>query len=320
MAKEMRAIRLTRPDPASSPVVSLVTVPTPTLLPGQLLIKLHASAIQPSDFLNAAGGFNTTIFPRIPGRDFSGVVVDGPAARIGEEVYGTSGFTHAFTTDGFHADYSVVSENGVAPKPKNLSWTQAAVVGVPFTTAALLVRRTAAKAGETVLVIGANGSVGSAVVQLARADGCRVLTASRKDSDDINISSDPSLEKVTALTDGNGVDIVIDTVGHPALVQAAIARLAKRGRLALIAAPRTGSTELAIEMKGFYRGEKTLVGCNSLLYSVEEMAAQLKEMSPLFESGALRAPKEGDWTSVGLESAVEAYGKKGAGKFVITMG
>jgi len=93
--------------------------------------------------------------------------------------------------------------------------------------------------------------------------------------------------------------------------------------LAFIAAPRMGTTELGIEMTDFYRLEKTLVGCNTLLYPVEEFAELMKDLTKGFEKGDLKAAKAGEYNEVKLEDGVEAYskaGQKGAGKFAIVVG
>jgi NADPH:quinone reductase len=302
--------------------LSLETIPKPTLTPGHLLVKVHASAIHPSDILNSKGSFGFTTFPRVPGRDYAGTVVEGPAEWVGKEVYGTSGNTQAFTEDGGQAEFILVPEGAVAPKPKNLSFAQAACIGVPFTTAALTVRRANVSAGDVVLVLGANGAVGSAVVQLAKSKGCRVISATRADGDDVNTAKDPDLSAVDALTEGKGVDVVVDTVGQPALTKAAILKLGRGGRLAFIAAPRTGASELALEMTDFYRKEKTVIGCNTLLYSVEEFAELMKTMTSSFDNGELHAAGEGEWTQVRLGDGVDAYERakqRGAGKFVIVM-
>lgn len=318
----MKALRLVQDQIGSTPVLSLVTVAKPKLIPNHVIVKVHASAIHPSDVLNAHGGFPYTTYPRVPGRDYAGTIVEGPPDRIGDEVYGTSGFTHAFTLDGFHAEYCLVSENAVAPKPKNLSFSEAACIGVPFTTASLTLRRASTSSSDVVLVLGANGAVGSAVVQVAKDKGCRVLRASRSDNEDINTSKDPELAGLAALTQNRGVDVIVDTVGQPALMKAAVGRLAPGGRLAFIAAPRSGSTDIAIELKDFYREEKMLVGCNSLRYTVEEFAQVMAGMTPDFEKGLLKAAKEGEWTKVRLEDAVEGYeraGKRTGEKIVLVM-
>ena len=209
-------------------------------------------------------------------------------------------------------------------KPDALNWVQAATVGVPFSTAALVLQRAGLKegSGESVLVLGANGAVGAAVVRLARARGARVLEGVRNDSGDVNTASDPSLSALDTLTASKGVDIVIDTVGSPALTSAAVAKLARGGRLVFIAAPRGGESTLGVEMTGFYRKEGSLFGVNSLLYEVEEMGKLLGEMRGLFEKGVLKGAEEGSWNEVPLENGVEAYqlaGERGKGKFVLVM-
>jgi NADPH2:quinone reductase len=129
----MKALRLTRQD-AALPILSLDTVPKPALTPGHLLVKVHASAIHPSDILNSKGAFPFATFPRVPGRDYAGTVVGGPLEWVGKDVYGTSGNSQAFTEDGAQAEFILVPENAVALKPKNISFAQAACIGVPFTT------------------------------------------------------------------------------------------------------------------------------------------------------------------------------------------
>ncbi|RFU27180.1 hypothetical protein B7463_g9158, partial [Scytalidium lignicola] len=319
----MKAVYLQRSEPDVTPTLSLENRPRPKLTPGNLIVKIHASPIQPSDIVNRRGAFPYTLFPRIPGRDFAGTIVEGPPERIGQEVYGTSGYEIAFTQDGFHAEYALVPESAVAPKPRSLSFEQAACLGVPYTTAWTILERGQVKASDVVLVIGANGAVGSAAVQLARGKGCRVLTASRGDDSDINTSKDVAFDGVSALTEGKGVDVVIDTVGQPALTRAAVLKLAKRGRLVFITAPRTGvpgSTELTVEMLNFYRDEKSLIGCNTLLYSVKEMGVILQQITELFDKGALDSSKLGGaWKTAKLDDAVavyEAAGKPGGGKYV----
>lgn len=214
----MKALRITRQSAEAAPVLLLEDVPKPALLPGYLIVKVHASAIHPSDIMNTKGAFPYTTYPRIPGRDYAGVVLEGPAALLGQEVYGTSGITQAFSVYGAQAEFILVSEAAVAPKPKLLSSVQAATVGVPFATALLALRKCRVKKGIVVLVLGANGAVGSAAVQLAKALDATVLSGMRNDSGDVNTASDPELSGIDALTGDKGVDIMIDTVGQPLLM------------------------------------------------------------------------------------------------------
>jgi NADPH:quinone reductase len=190
--KMMKALQITLQD--DKPVLSLTTLPQPPLRPGYVLVQVKASAINPSDIFNSKGGFAHTTFPRVPGRDFAGVVV-APASSswVGKAVFGTSGRELSFTEDGAHAEFLLVREEGLVGKPGNLTFAQAAVLGVPYSTALLALRRAQTTAQDVVMVLGASGAVGSAVQQLARQMGCKVLTVSRRDDASINLIKDPAL-------------------------------------------------------------------------------------------------------------------------------
>ena len=311
----MQALQLTR-NGASAPLLKLVTTSKPTPGPGQVLLQVRASPIQPSDILNSKGLFPHTTFPRIPGRDFAGIIIDGPSHLLGKEVFGTSGHDFSFTEDGCHAEYCLISEKAVVEKPKNLSFAQAAAAGTPFTTAAIALRRAGVKAGETVLVLGATGQVGSAVANLAKLWGCKVLGVGRGNAVEIDSSGDPTLSKAKELTGGKGPDVAVDTVGNAELAQAAIEVLGFRGRYSFISAPRGGNSKVPVDFLSVYRREVTLIGNNSVDHPQEEMALELKGMCEGFESGALVPMKESAMTFISLQEAIEGYadGKK---RFVI---
>ncbi|MCJ1297877.1 hypothetical protein MMC08_000665 [Hypocenomyce scalaris] len=306
------------------PDVVLTTLPKPIPKPGSILVRLIAAAINPSDVLNSKGGFSHTVFPRVLGRDFAGLVV-GPKSShlLGREVFGTSGHKLSFTEDGTHAEYVIVGERAVAIKPRNLSFAQAASIGVPFTTAFLALSRTAAKAVDTVMVLGATGAVGSATTQLAKQMGCKVLTVSRKRNSSICLETDPDLSTATELTCGRGPDVVIDTIGDIDLMHCALASLSQGGRLSVMSVGMSSAPEMFINMKSLYRREHILVGCNSVEHSPEEMGDLLGKMAPLFESGELKATKDKDLIKVRIEDALEAYeraGERGGAKYVIYFG
>ena len=266
--------------------------------------------------MNSRGGFPNTTFPRVPGRDFAGVIEDGPVHLVGKEVYGTSGRRFSFTEDGAHAQYCLVRQEGIARKPKSLTFEQAAVVGVPFTTAGIALRRADIKASDCVLVTGANGSVGSAVVQLAKAKGCKVLRAMRGPLGDINLIDDPEMAQARALTDGRGPDVIVDTVGNIDTMQRGLKILNKGGRFSFISAPKSGSTEMNVDVKAVYRNELSIVGSNSLEHELEELAQDMDTMADLFEAGSLTAPKMDQLNVLAIEQGVEAY-SDGAKKHVI---
>lgn len=207
----------------------------------------------------------------------------------------------------------------MAEKPSNLSFEEASTVGVIFTTANLAVKKGEVKKGEKVLVLGANGIVGKAAVQIASSLGANVLRGVRGKEGDIDTSSAIGIERIDELTEGKGVDVVIDTVGNPSLSSAAGRKLGRGGRMVVIAAAREGEERMEVDLLGWYRGEKRLIGVNTLLYGVEEFAEELRGMKGLFEEGKLRV--EGKWEKVRLEDGVEGYeraGKKG-GKVLLVM-
>src|SRR5580692_7975383 len=199
-------------------------VPTPTPGEGEALVEVRAAGINPSDLKNIQGTMHGTTLPRIPGRDFAGVVVRGPAKMIGQEVWGTGGDI-GFTRDGSHAQYILLPLAALTPKPAKLSMDAAGSAGLIFVTAwsALIVAAEVSR-NDTVLVIGASGGVGSAAVQIAKSRGARVIGAIRSDEDStrarengadetINTGTQNLAEATRAITNGAGATVVFDTSG-----------------------------------------------------------------------------------------------------------
>ena len=260
----------------------------------EVLIEIAAAAVNPSDVKAATGLMAYAIFPRTPGRDYAGVVIDGPSGWIGREVFGSSGDL-GIRRDGTHATHLAVEADAVVEKPKNLSWDEAAGIGVPFVTAMEGFRRAGMpKNDETVLVMGVNGKVGQAAVQIASWHGARVIGVVRKNEpyeghansrvDVIDASATDVATRIRELTDGKGVDIVFNTVGDP-YFQAAHQSLALRGRQILIAAI---DRIVQFNILEFYRGQHTYVGVDTLGLSSVATGAVLKELVPGFASGHLK--------------------------------
>lgn len=246
----------------------------------------------------------------LQGRDFSGTVISGPPTYIGKDVFGTSGNSFSFIKDGAQAEYAVLEPEAVAFKSKEISFEQAALLGTPFTTANIILRRASFKPGETVLVLGATGSVGSWVMKLAQAHGCKAIGVGRHGTD-IDSTQDPTLSKAKELTGGKGPDIAVDTVGDFALTKAAFDVLATNGRLCTITSPRSGSTELGVDILSLYRRQISLIGCNSIGFTQVEMAQMLsRDLVPLIESGKLEVPELGNTTRLSIDQALDAYNGK----------
>src|SRR5438132_6978397 len=174
LSVEASCVRLSTKAADGASLAPTVERRTLTRAPNELLIEVKAAAVNPSDVKAATGLMPYAVFPRTPGRDYAGVVVDGPADWIGREVFGSSGDL-GIRRDGTHATHLVIETEAVVDKPRSISWEEAAGIGVPFVTAMEGLRRAGMpKSGETVLVMGVNGKVGQAVRQIATCPGARV--------------------------------------------------------------------------------------------------------------------------------------------------
>jgi NADPH2:quinone reductase len=260
----------------------------------QVLIEVKAAAVNPSDIKAATGLMPYAVFPRTPGRDYAGVVIDGPPDAIGKDVFGSSGDL-GIRRDGTHATHLAVELEAVVDKPNSISWEEAAGIGVPFVTAMEGFRRAGMpKPSEIVLVMGVNGKVGQAAVQIATWRGARVIGVVRKAEafeghanakvDVIDASAVDVGTRLRELTDGRGADIVFNTVGDP-YFQAANRSLALRGRQILIAAI---NRIVEFDILEFYRGQRTFIGVDSLGLSSIATGAVLRELAPGFAGGHLK--------------------------------
>jgi NADPH2:quinone reductase len=279
----------------------------------EVLIEVKAAAVNPSDVKAATGLMPYAVFPRTPGRDYSGIVIDGPAGSVGREVFGSSGDL-GIRRDGSHASHLVVEADAVVAKPANLSWEEAAGIGVPFVTAMEGFRRAGIPArGETVLVMGVNGKVGQAAVQIASWHGARVIGAVRKNEaydghtnspvEVIDASAADVATRVRELTGGKGADIIFNTVGDP-YFQAAHKSLALRGRQILIAAI---NPVVPFNILEFYRGQHSYIGIDTLGLSSTATGAVLGELVAGFASGHLKPFPIKAGAIYGLEDAKAAF-------------
>jgi NADPH2:quinone reductase len=291
---EARCVRLPAKAADVAALAPVVDQQTLSRAANELLIEVKAAAVNPSDVKAATGLMPYAVFPRTPGRDYAGIVIDGPTGWIGREVFGSSGDL-GIRRDGTHATHLAVEVDAVVEKPKSISWEEAAGIGVPFVTAMEGLRRAGVpKAGETVLVMGVNGKVGQAAVQIASWYGARVIGVVRKNEayeghanskvEVIDASATDVATRLRELTDGKGADIVFNTVGDP-YFQAAHKSLALRGRQILIAAV---DCIVQFNILEFYRGQHTYVGIDTLGLSSIATGEVLRELGPGFASGHLK--------------------------------
>jgi NADPH2:quinone reductase len=298
----MKALRFDTYGPPS--VLSVRELPTPDVGPGDALIELRASAINPSDVKNVAGVFGASL-PRTPGRDYAGVVIQG-AGWVGKEVWG-SGAGFGVSRDGTHAQFLVARLDSLSEKPAQLSMAEASAVGVPYLAAwSALVTAAEVQAGETALITGALGAVGRAATQIAHWKQARVIGADivsgANDADQFINTKDAELSAaVRALTEGRGADLVLDTVGGP-MFEPCLKSLRVGGRQAAITSLGGGRVEF--NLIDFYHGLNRLIGVDTLKLSGPQIAEIMDQLRPGFEGGQLRAPAVKTWR---LDEAVHAY-------------
>ena len=306
----MRAIRFSTFGPPS--VLSLQDIAKPVPQPGEALVEVAASAINPSDVKFVSGLFNPTL-PRTPGRDYAGTVVTASPRWVGKTVWG-NGAGFGIGRDGSHAEFVAMPEKWLSEMPANLSMDQAAAVGVPYVAAwSALVVAGGIRAGETVLITGASGAVGRAATQIAHWKKARVIGADINDSQDsgadlfINTRTKDLPAMVAALTDNNGVSLVLDGVGGP-VFEPAMKSMGLDGRQVVITS--VGSRRVELDLVDFYHNRQRLIGVDTAKLTGDEIAAILNELRPGFESGALKPSAVKTWP---LDDAVKAYEAVAAG-------
>jgi NADPH:quinone reductase-like Zn-dependent oxidoreductase len=308
----MKAVRFAQYGPPS--VLSLVDTERPALESGEALVEIKAAAINPSDVKNVAGVFHAQL-PRIPGRDFAGVVVDGGGdAWNGKEVWG-SGAGLGVTKDGTHAQYVALPLDWLAEKPANLSMEEASAVGVPYLVSwEALVGAAAIQKGETILITGAAGAVGRAATQIARWMGATVIGADLGDKPpdvDLFISSrDKVLDaEVKRLTHDRGVDLVLDAVGGP-VFEPALKSLRIGGRQVVITS--VGKRRVEFDLIDFYHDLKRLIGVDSMKFTGEDIARNLNRLRAGFEQGRLKPSSVHSWPIAQAAAAYELTERGGS--------
>lgn len=294
VAVEARCVRLNAKAENAASLAPVIEKHALSRRADEVLIEIKAAAVNPSDVKAATGLMPYAVFPRTSGRDYAGVVIDGPAGTVGREVFGSSGDL-GIRRDGTHATHLVVEADAIVEKPKSISWEEAAGIGVPFVTAMEGFRRAGIpKPGETVLIMGVTGKVGQAAAQIATWHGARVIGVARKAEayeghsnskvDVIDASTADIPTRLRELNEGKGADIVFNTVGDP-YFQAAHKSLALRGRQILIAAI---DRIVQFNILEFYRGQHTYVGIDTLGLSSIATGDVLRELAPGFASAHLK--------------------------------
>jgi NADPH:quinone reductase len=314
----MRALRFARTGSIENLRVETIDRPIPG--PGEVLVRVQAAAINPSDVKNVLGRMALTTVPRTPGRDFAGVVEEGPSSLIGRPVFGTGGDL-GFRRDGSHAEYVAVPVEAVLIRPRALSPEQAAAIGLPYLTASAAIRAAGLQSGETILITGVAGAVGSAAARIASWKGARVIgtvqNSAQRDAIwdlpvdhyvDLSTASLPTT--VLSATAGHRVNAALDVVGGP-LFEPCLQCLAHRGRLVAIGS--VGDGRVSFNLTDFYHSEGRIFGVDTLKFDFAESGDVLREIIPGVEQGLFKPPA---LETVTLDQAVDVYRKIGDGRSV----
>ena len=224
-------------------VLHLEEVPTPQPGGGQVLVRVHASGVNPVETYLRSGSNPHLTLPYTPGTDAAGVIESVGAGvshwKPGERVY-TSG-----TLSGAYGAFTLCEVTRVHRLAESFSFQQGAAIGVPYGTAWRAIhQRAQARSGETILIHGASGGVGIAATQLARAAGLKVIGTAGTDAGRDLVTAQGAhhvldhrqpgyLEQALAFTEGRGIDLILEMLANVNLGQD-LSLLARYGRVIVI--------------------------------------------------------------------------------------
>lgn len=288
----MKAVRVT--TFGNPEVMHLEEVPDPVPGPSDVVVKVHASGVNPVDTYIRAGQY--AMLPQLPftpGMDAAGIV-----EQTGEKVSGISAGDRVYVArslSGTYAEKTLCMESQVHRLPNQISFSQGAAVNVPYTTAYYaLVCRAHALAGETILVHGASGGVGIAAVQIARASGMTVIGTSGTERGRalaseqgahyvVNHRAPDHLEQVRDITGGRGVDVILEMLANVNL-GIDLGALAFGGRVVIIGS--RGNVE--IDPRLAMRSNAAILGMVVLNSSEQQLRGIHAALAAGLENGTLR--------------------------------
>lgn len=305
-------------------VMQLEEVPELTPAAGQVVVRVNAVGVNPVDtYIRSGMHAVKPSLPYTPGADAAGVV-----ESIGEGVKRVSpgqGVYVAGTISGAYAQHALCAQSQVHPLPSNLTFEQGAAVGIPYSTAyRALFQRAAARPGETVLVHGATGGVGIAAVQLARAAGLTVIATGGTEKGRSNVAglganhvldhhSAGYLDQVLALTDGNGVNVILEMLANVNLGKD-LGVLAKQGRVVVIGS--RGPIE--IDPRAAMTRDSSILGMTLVNATEQDRASINAALVAGLENGTIKPVVGKEMALVEAPRAHEAVMQPGAfGKIVL---
>lgn len=316
----MRAVVIT--EPGGPEVLQVREVPEPGFGPDegpQLLVDVEAAGVNRADLLQRQGAYPPPPgAPPWPGLEVAGVVraVSGRPAGSDERVPAVGDRVAVLLAGGGYAERVVVPAALALPVPEHVSSVAAASLPEALATVWSNLREAGARAGETLLVRGGSGGVGSAAVQLGRLLGLRVLATAggpQRVARVAELGADVALDhraddladQVLAATDGRGVDVVLDVVGAAAL-EDNVRVLARDGRLVVIGLQkgRRGTLDLGALMERRGRVITTTLRSRDAHDKARIMAEVREHVWPFVVDGRLRPVVH---ATLGLDEAGRAH-------------
>lgn len=302
-------------EPGGPEVLTCQDLARPEPLAGEVLIRVAAAGVNRPDVLQRMG-----LYPPPPGvSNIPGLEVAGEIAALGEGVsqWSVGDTVTALTAGGGYAEFALAHEGACMRAPKDLSMTEAACIPETFMTVWHNVfERGALKAGESFLVHGGSGGIGSTAIQLAAHFGARVFATAGSDEkcaycEDlgaeraINYKTQSFVKEIKDLTSRRGVDVILDMVGG-AYVQDNIACAAEDGRIVQIAFLKGARVQL--DLMPLMLKRLTLTGSTLRPRKPEFKARIAKELQqkvwPLLETGAVKIVIDKTFP---LEQAADAH-------------
>lgn len=327
----MRAAVITRPG--GPEVLELREVPRPLPAPGEVLVRVHASALNRADILQRLGKY-----PAPPGSpaDIAGIEFAGEVVDAGDTRWRTGDRVFGITGGGAHAEFLVAHAEALAPIPEAMGWTDAAAVPEAFITAHdAMVTQAGMRAGESVMIHAIGSGVGLAASQLARAGSARVFGTSRSADKlgrarafgmDEGVVPGPDLASLAAaihaFTGGRGIDLTLDLLGGPYL-PASIEAAALLGRILLIGT--IAGPQATLDLRRILGKRLTLKGTVLRSRSPAEKAAATgafaRDVVPLLVRGAVRPVVDSVFPLAQIAEAHAAMeSNETFGKVVVAMG
>jgi NADPH:quinone reductase-like Zn-dependent oxidoreductase len=287
----------------------VTTHPSPSPATGdQVLVKVEATALNAIDLHVAAGDHRAgpPRLPYIPGLEAAGTIAAGPDQGLRVRAVAPAGLVPG--VNGGLAELLLASRTACIPVPDGLDSVAASAIGAVGTSADLALRKAGLQAGESVLVLGATGPLGTAILQLARLAGAkRVIAAGRNPgrlaqvpaADGVAVlGEEPLSEQLASL--GGPVDLVADPVWGP-WAEPALACLKPGGRYLNVGAAAGDGTLFHVEL--LRAGQRTLIGFSGTAVNPADAIASYNRVAALAVNGSFALPT----ATYSLDEATQAW-------------